>query len=204
MNGTNRALNRLILIVVGLILVAFGGGILLVYAWPAAAGSWHAASAAGEGRLRAAIHATMIGDTRISWVTAGILVAIVLLIALLIVTFARLGGGRTRSLIRTQDRDSDRGRITIDSAFASDALVERLDQRDDLLASQISVATVRNAPMMHVRITPRQNTSPRDVADDVDRLLGNLAVLTDTDIPTYLSIHAGLRARLARDQRAIA
>ena len=57
--------------------------------------------------------------------------------------------------------------------------------------------------MLHVSVTPRQNTDPREVVDHIDRLLTNLATLTGRDTETYVSIHTGLRARLAHDQRRL-
>jgi len=57
--------------------------------------------------------------------------------------------------------------------------------------------------VLHVAVTPRQNTDPRMLADHVDRLLANLATLTGRETETYISIHTGLRARLAHDQRRL-
>jgi hypothetical protein len=146
----------------------------------------------------------MIAGSTLSWGSVGSLTAIVLLIVLLIIAMARLGGGHTRSLVRTGGQDSPAGRLVIDTGFASDALRASLDERSEILSWRISVVNVRRVPMMHLSITPRQNTSPGEIADDVDHLLDNLAALTGAEIPSYLSIHTGLRSRLAHDQRRIA
>lgn len=204
MNHTNRFLNRTLLLVIGLIFFAAGAGVVALFAWPAAAQWWAGASADAQTWLDEANNRTMIGDTTLSWVTAGSLAAIVLLIVLLIVVLARLGGGRTHSLIRTGGKDSPNGRIIIDTGFAADALRQSLDQRPEILFSNVSAANIDREPLMHLSVTPRQNTSPRQVADDLDQLLNNLAVLTGEQMPTYVSIHTGLRSRLAHDQNRAA
>lgn len=204
MNQTNRFLNRLILLVIGLLLLTVGAGVIAVFVWPAAAQWWAGASAHAHSWLDDAIGRTMIDGSSLSWVAAGFLAVIPLLIILLIITLARLGGGRTGALIRTGGHDSPDGRIIIDTGFASDALRQSLDQQPEILFSRVSATNIRREPMMHLSVTPRQNTSPRQVVDDVDHLLRNLATLTGTSMATYLSIHTGLRSRLAHDQRRIA
>ena len=204
MNDTNRFLNRALLLLIGLILLALGAGIMTVFVSPAAARWWRTASASAQSWVDDAIRRTMIGDSTLSWGSVGSLAAIALLIVLLIIALARLGGGQARSLVRTGGQDSPAGRIIIDTRFVSDALRQSLDHRPEILFSRVSVAHVRRAPMLHLSVTPRQNTSPRQIADDVDHLLDNLAALTGAETPSYLSIHTGLRSKLARDQRRIA
>jgi len=204
MNDTNRFLNRALLFLIGVILIAIGAGMVAVIAWPAAADWWTTASASAQTWVDDAIRRTMIAGSTLSWGSVGSLTAIVLLIVLLIIAMARLGGGHTRSLVRTGGQDSPAGRLVIDTGFASDALRASLDERSEILSWRISVVNVRRVPMMHLSITPRQNTSPGEIADDVDHLLDNLAALTGAEIPSYLSIHTGLRSRLAHDQRRIA
>ena len=78
-----------------------------------------------------------------------------------------------------------------------------LAQRDEILFSNVTANDIRKQPVMHVSVTPRQNTSPRHVAEDVDQLVTNLATMTGRDTPTFISIHSGFRARLANDQRRL-
>ncbi|TDW29632.1 hypothetical protein [Cryobacterium psychrophilum] len=203
MNHTNRFLNRALLLLIGLIFLVLGAGVVAVFAWPAAAQWWSAASASAQAWVDDAIRGTMVGESALSWVSVGSLAAIVLLIVLLIIVMARLGGGHTHSLVRTGGQDSPAGRIIIDTGFISDALRQSLDHRPEILFSRVSVANIRRVPMMHLSVTPRQSTSPRQITDDVDHLLDNLAALTGADIPSYVSIHTGLRSKLAHDQRRI-
>lgn len=85
----------------------------------------------------------------------------------------------------------------------SDALKNSLDQRDEILFSSVTANDIRKTPVMHVSVTPRQNTSPAQVVADVDQLVTNLAMLTGKNVQTYISVHSGLRAKLAHDQRRL-
>lgn len=204
MNNTNRALNRIVLIIVGIVLVALGAAVVTVFVWPQAADYWKGASEAGRSWLENAASATATGATVLSGLAIGILVLIVFLVVLLIVILTRLGGGRTRTVLRGTGSENSVGRVHIHAGFVSDAIQHTLQNRDDILFSSVTASDVRKQPVLHVSVTPRQNTSPKQVLDDVDRLVSNLATLTGEEVPTYISIHSGLRAKLAHDQRRLA
>ncbi|SDG72978.1 hypothetical protein [Microbacterium pygmaeum] len=204
MNDTNRALNRIVLIIVGIALLALGAAVVTVMALPVAADYWTGATEAGRTWIDDAIATTMMGATALSGLAIGVLALIVLLVILLIVVLTRIGGGRTRTVLRGSGSDNPLGRVHVRAGFVSDALQHSLRERSDILFSSVSANDVRKQPVMHVSVTPRQNTSPKQVLEDVDRLVSNLATLTGEEVPTYISIHSGLRSRLARDQRRLA
>lgn len=204
MNQTNRFLNRLILLLVGLLLLGGGAGVVVLYAWPAAADWWATTSTAAMSWLHDANARTLIATSTLSWLVVGFLAVILLLIILLIIVLSRLGGGHTTALIRTSGQHNAAGRVIIDTAFASEALGRSLDQRPEILSSHVSVVSIRRTRIMHLSVTPRQNTSPRQLIDVVAHLLDNLAVLTDEATPTYVSIHTSIRSRFAHDERRVA
>lgn len=204
MNGTNRALNRVILIVVGLVMLALGSAVVAVFAWPAAAELWTNSAETGRTWIEDTLATTVRGASAASVISIIVLVLIVVLLVLLVITLARLGGGRSRNLLSSGSSDNPVGRVSVRPAFVSDALQHSLKNRDEVLFSHVTASDVRKQPVMHISVTPRQNTSPRLVLDDVDRLATNLATLTGEEVPTYISIHSGLRAKLAHDQRRLA
>lgn len=205
MNRTNRALNRTILLLVGLVLLALGAAAVAVASWPPAAEFWTRNADAAGGWIEQAVDATTIGTTALSWMAIAALALIVLLVVVLIVTAVRIiGGGRSRTVFRSSGRENPLGRVVVEEGFVSDALTHSLEQRDEILFSNVTADDVRNEPVLHVSVTPRQNTSPRDVVEHVDQLVANLAVLTGRDTPTFISVHSGLRARLADDRRRLA
>ena len=205
MNDTNRALNRAILLLVGIVFVALGASAVIVTAWPPAAEYWTRAGDAAGAWVDQAVEATMIGTTTLSWLAIAALALIVTLVVVLIVTAVRIiGGGRSHTVFRSGAQENPLGRVIVEEGFVSDALTHSLEQRDEILFSNVTANDVRRQPVLHVSVTPRQNTSPRDVVEDVDQLVTNLATMTGGDVPTFISIHSGLRARLADDQRRLA
>lgn len=204
MNRTNRALNRILLFLIGLLLLAIGAVLIAIIAWPTATEYWTGATEAGQSWLQDAVDQTRIGATAVSWIAIAALALIVFLVVLLIVALTRIGGGRTHTVLRSTGSQSSLGRVTVQESFVSDALKHSLTQRDEILFSSVTANDIRKQPVMHISVTPRQGTSPRQVVKDVDQLVTNLATLTGKDTPTYISVHSGLRAKLAHDERRFA
>ncbi|MCI9859558.1 hypothetical protein MIBA_15255, partial [Microbacterium proteolyticum] len=71
------------------------------------------------------------------------------------------------------------------------------------LSSRVTAGEINRESVLHVAVTPRQNTSPRQVAEHVDTLVTNLGTLTGQNLRAYISIHTGLRAKLARDNTRV-
>ncbi|AMB58619.1 hypothetical protein [Microterricola viridarii] len=203
MNHTNRALNRIVLFITGVLLLAIGVALVSAIVWPVGAEWWTAATKAGLSWLDDMVAASRIGATTASWIAIAALAVIVLLLAMLIVALVRLGGKRSHTALGSLGAQNSLGRVIVHDAFMSDAVKHSLGRRDEILFSSVSADAIHKTPVLHVSVTPRQNTSPRDIAQDVDRLVANLATLTGYDVPTYISIHSGLRAQLAHNQRRL-
>jgi hypothetical protein len=205
MNNTNRALNRIVLLLIGIVFLLLGAAAVAVIAWPAAAEYWTRAGEASGAWIEQAIETTMIGATTLSWIAVAVLALILLLVILLIVALlGTIGESRSHMVFRSNGQENPLGRLMVEEGFVSDALKHSLGQRDEILFSNVTANDIRKQPVMHVSVTPRQNTSPRHVAEDVDQLVINLAAMTGRDMPTFISIHSGFRARLAHDQRRLA
>jgi len=203
MNNTNRAVNRTILLILGLVLVAIGGGIVTSAVWPAAAETWTNIGSGAEGWAQQAWDATVIAGTGLTWVAVAALAALLVLVVLLIMLVVRSIHGRRRTPLRASGAESDLGRVTVTEGFASDALKNALGERDEILSARVTANDIKHEPVLHISVTPRQNTSPVQVAETVERLVANLGVLTGQKLTAYISVHAGLRAKLAHDQRRL-
>ncbi|GAA2082154.1 hypothetical protein [Microbacterium hatanonis] len=204
MNQTNRALNRILLFLIGLVLLAVGAAMVAAAASPVVGDVWRSTAEQLEAGLLGAAQASPIGTSGVSWVIVGALAAIVIVIVLLIVVLSRLGGGRSRSVLQSSMDENTLGRVVVKDSFASDALTHSLASRGDVVSAKVTAAEVQKETVLHISVTPQRNTSPRAIALEVDRLASNLAVLTGQDIPTYVSIRTGLRARLATEHRELA
>ncbi|MFG6280714.1 hypothetical protein [Microbacterium sp. 5K110] len=194
MRSTNRAVNRILLFVVALILLGLGALLIVVVAVPGAADVWTRTADSIRG------WADDIGQPSLSIGAVAALVVVALLLVLVAVGAVR---GRHRVPLQSTGAEGAAGRITITDGFASTALKSSLDERDEILASRVASNEVRKEAVLHVSVTPRQNTSPRRIAEDVDTLVTNLATLTGQQFRTYISVHSSLRAKLAHDQRRL-
>lgn len=203
MNNTNRALNRVLLLIIGLLFLALGAVGVAIMSWPTATDIWTSAGENARSWLDQAIAATAIAGGSLSWIGIGAVVAILVVVVLLILALTSIAGRRSKTAFRSTGAQNPLGRVTVTESFVSDAVKNSLATRDEILSTQVTANDIRNTPVLHVSVTPRQNTDPREVVDHIDRLLTNLATLTGRDTETYVSIHTGLRARLAHDQRRL-
>lgn len=201
MNHTNRALNRILVLVIGVVFFAAGAATLTALVWPTAATVWTDAMGAGRDGLVAAAEASRIGDGPASWVAVGAVALAAALIALLVWVIARLARGRGRTVLRIPADDTGIGRIVVRESFASDAVSAALGDRSDVLSARVTADVIGTEPVLRVAITPRQSVSPRDLVDEVSALTTNLHTLIGQTTRTYVSLHSGIRAKLAADSR---
>jgi hypothetical protein len=192
-NTTDRAANRLFLLVLGLLLVAAGAASVLLAALPAFSAGWKQRAADIPTSAPAWITAAAVGT--VSWLAVGIGVIAVVLAVLLIVFVLRQGRGHTASVL--EDRNGSTGRTRIDLAVPRHLLDERLGQNPDVLASRITAYDVRGTPTLKVSVRARRGASPAAITDDVLTALHALDAVLGEELPTCLQISGGFRARSA-------
>ena len=203
MNNTNRALNRTLLLIIGLLFLGLGAIGVAIMSWPTATDVWTSGGKGARTWLDQTIAATAIAGGNLSWIGVGAVVAILLVVVLLILALTSVAGRRSKTVLRSSGAQNPLGRVTVTESFVSDAVKNSLATRDEILSSSVTANDIKSRPVLHVAVTPRQNTDPRELVEHVDRLLTNLAALTGRETETYVSIHTGLRARLAHDQRRL-
>lgn len=204
MNDTNRAMNRIILLVCGLVLLGAGAAAATSVLYPGAGEVWRTSMTTANDWMVHADQMTRISEaTAASGFTVAFLAVLLLVVVFAIVVITRLGGGRSNSVIREEAREGVQGAVTIHHGFAADAITHALTRREELLSTRVDTRRVRGADMLHVSVTPRQNTSPVEVAETVTELVDNLATLTGRETPTLVSIRSGIRSRLAADQSRV-
>jgi hypothetical protein len=194
MNATRRGLNRTLLFLVALVLLAAGALLLAVGIVPGFADAWVTTGQGVQSWLQD------IGKESAGW---GAVAALAVIAVLLIVLAASAVRGRHSTALQSTGSDNTEGRITLTDGFASNALTNALADRDEILTSRINAGDINGQPVLHIALTPRQNTSPRQVTEHVDTLVTNLATLTGQTFRTYISIHTGLRAKLAHDNTRV-
>nr|WP_315267132.1 hypothetical protein [Microbacterium lemovicicum] len=203
MNNTNRALNRIVLLILGVVLLVLGGGLATAAAVPAAGQVWDTTGQGLQQWTTQLWESSKIAGGQLTWLAVGVLAALLLLLIIAVVVISKGVRGRRRTTLRAIGAANSLGRITVTEGFASDALKTALSGYDEILSAKVTASDVAHEPVLHVSVTPRQNTSPLHVAETVDRLVTNLGTLTGQQLTTFISVHSGLRAKLAHDQRRL-
>jgi hypothetical protein len=215
MNSTNRALNRLLLIVVGLVLLAIGAAAaaaafvaVVADAFAGAAADVLAALDDSLARMPLAPNAEEGAfGAGISWIPVALVALFALAIVLLLVFVFRQGRGHTgrvHSEDRTRAADGETasaGRLLIESAVPQQALQEFLAGHPEIVSSRVSAYAVRGTPTLKVSVTCRRGVSPDDAARIVDEGLIALDSLLGVELPALVQLSGGFRAKTAKGTR---
>ena len=193
MNTTNRAANRLFLAVVGLLLIAAGAASVLLAALPAFTSGWRQQSSSITSSGPAFVTAAAVGT--VSWSTIVIGAVTVVLAVLLIVFILRQGHGHAAAVL--ERRNGQHGRTKIDLAVPRSLLTDRLAENPDILASRVTAYDVRGTATLKVSVRARRGVSPAAITDDVLTALRSLDAVLGEELPAYLQISGGFRARTA-------
>ncbi|MCS5715680.1 hypothetical protein NVV95_14105 [Herbiconiux sp. CPCC 205716] len=198
MTSTNRFLNRLLVLVAGLALLAVGGaiavGVLLPDARDAVSG---VASDAPS-----AVSSTLSSAPWIPWAAA---VACLLLIVLLLWFALRQGHGRTGTLLRV-DASPGRGTptggsVTVDAKVAEQVLTDALSRVPAIVALDVTAFRVRRQNVLRVTAHTRRGASPVAVRSEIDRAVAHWDAVLGRETPVVIQIVAGLRTRVAKAAR---
>ncbi|MHA3684482.1 hypothetical protein ACXR2W_09515 [Leucobacter sp. HY1908] len=204
MNSTNRGLNRIILLFVGVVLAGVGAAGVVATVWPFAGEVWQTGLSSATEWMHNANQQTRIWDgATVSWFVVGVLILLVLISAVAVFVILRLGGGRTSIVVWDDSGEGNQGPVTIGSGFVSDAITHSLAKHAEILSSRVNAWRVNGVDVLHVSVTPRQNTSPKVAAYMVAQLVTSLTTLTGRETPTLVSIHSGVRSRMAADQARV-
>lgn len=198
MNGTNRAANRVFVLVVGIVLTALGVAAVLLGTVPAVRAAWRSTAPGLRHDVVAAIGASVVPGSRLDWIGVGVLALLVLVVVLLVVFVARQGTGRTGTALEQRTGDD---RVRVDTAVVRDLLSDALDRHQDLVASSVTSHRVRGVPVLGISATCRRGVAPTDAARVVEDAVRRLDRLLGTQVPAAVVLHGGFRARMAASAR---
>ncbi|PPF36663.1 hypothetical protein [Pseudoclavibacter sp. AY1H1] len=199
MNSTNRGLNRLLIVVTGLLLLIVGAAAALGAWLPGAKDTWTPISETVTTQVGSWLQQTPFPGADFSWLMIAVVAVLVVGIILLLAFALRQGQGRTGTLIH--DRSSDTGRTIVDVSVARDALADALGERDEFLSTSVSAYSVKRAPMLKVSATCRRGVSPRDATAIVEQNLEALDSLLGQKVPVLLQLSGGFRAKVQQSTR---
>ena len=196
MNSTNRAANRFLLAVVGLVLLAAGAGGTALGVVPQLASGWRSTASALGRAAPSWLADPVIGRASIAVL---VVVGVALVLTLLLLLFiARQGRGRAATALQA---DGEHGAVRIDLAVPRALLEQHLADRDELLSVRVSAYEVAGAPMLKVSVRCRRGASPTAVAALIGRAVTTMEQILGADVPTFVQISGGLRTRTAAAAR---
>jgi hypothetical protein len=189
MNTTNRGLNRLFILVVGLLLIVAGAAAVLLAAIPAVTTQWRSTAKDLASNPMPWVADPTVGKA--SLLVAGMAVVALVLILLLLAFIAKQGHGRAAAAIERHDGSMS---TRIDLAVPRALLEQHLEQRDELVGLRISAYEVRGTPMLKITARCRRGVSPAAVADLIGRAVADLEQIIGTDVPAFVQLTGGFRA----------
>lgn len=191
MNNTNRAMNRLFIAAIGLLLLA--GGILLVLGStiPRIGTAWATIGAHLTDTMTGWLRAEPLRHTSTSWLWIPLLLVLAVIIAVLVVFIARHGRGRTRTLL--VGPMTGNGRVVVGAAVAEQSLQQALDSQPEMLSAHVSTFKVHHTAALKISVTTRRGTSPREVTDKLEESVRALDALLGTELPVLIQLTGGTR-----------
>ncbi|WP_269939900.1 hypothetical protein [Arthrobacter sp. HY1533] len=204
MNGTPRGLNRFLLALLGLVLLAAGAGLVVLATVPSAAQWWQGYAGAQLDWLRDYENRSrlLLGNESWIWI-AGAALSLLVVIAM-ISWIANQGKGRAATLLdRPGDADDDgaAGAVRISCAVAEQALKSALLERTDLLGVSVTSYDFARQTAVKVRVLPRQGVAPHKIAAEIAELVEALDELLGLEVPVLLSIGTAARSRFTKAER---
>ncbi len=193
MNSTNRALNRIFLMLTGLVLVVIGAGLIAVAAVPAVASAYTDVAPGVADSIRSALRASPVFDLTVSWISVAAVAALLLLLVLLIAFALRQGRGRTGSLLT--ERTSDRDETVIDTRVAEQSIEDALATHSEFAASSVSAYRIAGRSVLKVSVTVRRGVAPGHAVALVEDTLDAFEALLGSELPALVSVAGGFRAR---------
>lgn len=201
MTSTPTLLNRILIGLLGVKLLAVGVLMLLLAAVPAVGTWWRAWSGAAWNGLNEAFNSTRFPGRPESWLWIIMAIALAILIGLMVAWIAQQGKGRSSLLVADFDPGDVPGDVRISGGVAEQALKHALAERPDLAGATVATYEVQGSPALKIRLQPRQGVAPHLLAAEVAALVDALNAVVGKETPVLIHIGAGARTRFSRAER---
>ncbi len=201
MNGTPRLLNRILIGILGVKLLAIGALLVLLATVPAVAAWWQGWSAGGWANARAAFESTRFPGRPESWLWIVLAVLLLAVIGAMVAWLAQQGKGRANLLVAEDDAGDVPGDVRIGGGVAEQALRAALADRPDLAGATVTTYEVKGEPALRIRVQPRQGVAPHTLAAEVSALVEALDAVVGRRTPVLIHLSSGARSRFGRAER---
>ncbi|TAP43528.1 hypothetical protein [Arthrobacter sp. S39] len=201
MTSTPVLLNRILVAILGIKLLAIGLLLVLLATVPAVATWWHSWSEDVWQGINQAFNNTRFPGRPESWLWIVVVLVTLLLMGLMVAWVAQQGKGRTNQLVSDDDAGEVAGNVRIGGGVAEQALKQALAERPDLAGATVATYEVNGNPALKVRLLPRQGVAPHLLAAEVATLVDALDAVVGIRTPVLIHIGAGARTRFSRAER---
>ncbi|HEY9354800.1 MAG TPA: hypothetical protein VIQ52_00675 [Arthrobacter sp.] len=201
MSSTPVLLNRILVAILGIKLLAIGLLLVLLATVPAVATWWHSWSEDTWQGMNQAFNNTRFPGRPESWLWIVVVLVTLLLMGLMVAWVAQQGKGRTNQLVSDDDAGEVAGDVRIGGGVAEQALKQALAERPDLAGATVATYEVNGSPALKVRLLPRQGVAPHLLAAEVATLVDALDAVVGKRTPVLIHIGAGARTRFSRAER---
>lgn len=201
MNNTPRVLNRFLIGILGLKLLAIGVLLVLLATVPGVGAWWQSWSSGIWNGAVQAFERTRFPGRQESWLWIILAILLLVLIALMVAWAAQQGKGRVDLLVSDDDSGDVPGSVLIGAGVAEQALKNALAERADLAGATVGTYKVRGQTVLKVRLQPRQGVAPHLLASEVSELVEALDSVVGQRTPVLIHIAAGARTRFSRAER---
>ena len=202
MNGTPRALNRILLFIIGAKLLAIGVLLVLLATVPAVAEWWHGWAGSVWAGTEDAFRRTRFPGREESWlwIVAGLVLVVV--IVGMVAWLAQQGKGRANLLVAGGDDDSQvAGEVRIGGGVAEQALRAALSDRPDLAGASVATYEYKGQPGLRIRVQPRQGVAPHLLAAEISQMVEALDLVIGKKTPVLVHMVSGARAKFTKAER---
>jgi hypothetical protein len=201
MTNTPRVLNRILIGILGLALMAVGVLLILLATVPAVGVWWHVWAGGVLSFWLDLFERTQYPGRPGSWLWLVICLAQVLVLCLMVAWVAQQGKGRTSLIVTEEDPGGVPGTVGIGGGVPEQALRAALADRPDLASVTVATYEVRGEPALKIRVEPRQGVAPHALAAEVSALVEALDAVIGKRTPVLIHIGSGTRSRFGRAER---
>lgn len=204
MSRTPRLLNRILLTILGVALLACGAHLTLAALSPGYAAGWRQAAVGLGTRTNEVLAATTLQGQRESWLWIPIAALLLCLILLILWWIAVQGSGRGGDYVSAYfDDEPLPGRVEISQSAVEQALRHVMGRRNDVISIGVSVWALEPEAGLRIKVQPRKGTAPGPLGRDVARAAQIVQQSMGVSGPVVVYLAVGTRSRFARVERVL-
>lgn len=199
MKSYPRALNRVILAIFGILLIALGAGVLTVSLWPKAAKWWQVNSQAFLTNYQEASEKyVLVGGIElfpVLWISGGILLS---LIALVIIF--NQGGGRRVRLLREKSKVAA-GSTDIDVTMLEPLLQAMAKKNRWIAQCSVDAWKVKGQPAVLITLQCYKGASAAKIKRFATKMVGRVDTILDKELPVQVRLTSGWQTTFSSPER---